>query len=147
VSSRIPFDEIVVGEELGPVETHISEKAVRNYCEDWNDPHPWYLEESPFGGPVAPPAFMAGLTCFQLLSTKFDARATIGAKTAYECLAPVPVGRIMTTTGRIADKYVKRGLEYVVIESTSYEEGGRPFRRGTDHILLSLERVDEDANE
>lgn len=143
MSSLIPFDQIVVGEELGPVETEISERAVQNYCKDWDDPNPSYLEDSPFGGPVAPPAFMAGLTGFQLLGTKFNARATIGVKTAHENLGPIGVGQKMVTKGRIADKYIKRGLEYVVIESTSYDESGRAFRRSSDHILLSLERVQE----
>lgn len=141
MSTLIPFDSIVVGIELGPVETDVSDKAMRAYCEDWEDPNPWYTEASPFGGPIAPPAFMAGLTGFQLLSTKFNTRATVGVKTAHENLAAVSVGQTMTTKGRITDKYVKRGLEYVVVESTSYDEQGTPFRHSTDHILLSFERV------
>lgn len=140
MSRRIPWEDVVVGTELGPVEARISERAVRRYCEDWDDPNPWYLEDSPFGGPVVPPAFLAGLTGFQLLATKFDSRATIGAKTAHENLAPLPVGETLVTKGWIADKYVKRGLEYVVVESTSYDSTGQAVRRSTDHILLSLER-------
>ena len=142
MSSLIPFDSIVVGTELGPVETDISVRAMEAYAKDWDDPNPWYTDSSPFGGPVAPPAFMAGLTGFQLLSTKFNTRATIGVKTAHENLAPVAVGQKMSTSGRITDKYIKRGLEYVVVESTSYDEAGNAFRRSTDHILLSLERVE-----
>ena len=145
MSRLIPFDDLAVGMELGPVETDVSERAITAYVKDWDDPNPWYVSESPFGAPVAPPAFMAGLLCFQLLATKFNARATIGVKTSYESLRPVTVGQKMITTGRIADKYIKRGLEYVVIESTSYDESGLAFRRGTDHVLLSLERVDADG--
>ena len=145
MSTAIPFDSLVIGTELGPVVTHVTEKAVRAYCEDWDDPEPLYLENSSFGGPIAPPAFMAGLACFRLLGSKFEARATIGVKTAHENLAPLPVGQKMTTRGVIADKYVKRGLEYVVIESASYDEQGRLFRRNVDHILLSLERVADTA--
>jgi hypothetical protein len=145
MSTAIPFDSLVIGTELGPVTTHVTAKAVKAYCEDWDDPNPLYLERSSLGGPIAPPAFMAGLACFRLLGTRFDARATIGVKTAHENLAPLPVGQTMTTRGVIADKYVKRGLEYVVIESTSYDEQGRTFRRSVDHILLSLERVADPA--
>lgn len=141
MSTAIPFESLKVGTELGPVTTDVSKRAVQAYCEDWSDPDPLYLQGSSAGGPIAPPAFMAGLACFQLLSSRFDARATIGVKTEHENLAPLPVGQTMTTRGVIADKYVKRGLEYVVIASTSYDEAGRPFRRSVDHILLSLERV------
>jgi N-terminal half of MaoC dehydratase len=140
MSDLLSFDALVVGETLGPIETRISEKAVRGYCEDWDDANPYYLEASPLGAPVAPAAFMAGLTGFRLLGSKYDASATIGVKTEHENLAPIPVGQTMRTKGIVADKYVKRGLEYVVIASTSYDEAGNAFRRSTDHILLSLKR-------
>jgi hypothetical protein len=141
----LSYDGLEVGQALGPVETRISEEAIRRYCQDWEDPNPYYLDTSPVGAPVAPPAFMAGLTGFQLLGSRYDARATIGVKTEHETLAPVPVGQVMTTRGVIAGKYVKRGLEYVVITSTSYDAAGRPFRRSTDHILLSLNRRADDG--
>lgn len=140
VSGAIPFDEIVVGQELGPIETPASANAVRRYCEDWQDPNPLYLEDSPFGGPVVPPAFMAGLTGFQLLATRYDARATIGAKTEHRNINPWRVDKKVTTRGRIADKYIKRGLEYVVVESTSVDEDGVEIRRSRDAILLAIER-------
>ncbi len=141
----LTYEALVVGEVLGPVRTRITEQAVRAYCDDWDDPNPCYLETSPVGGPVAPPAFMAGLTGFSLLGAKYDARATIGVKTSHENLAAIPVGQTMTTQGVVADKYIKRGLEYVVITSTSYDEAGRPFRRSADHILLSLKRRADDG--
>jgi hypothetical protein len=141
VSTLIPFDAITIGTELGPVQTVVSPESVRQYCQDWDDANAWYLSESPFGGPVAPPAFLAGLTCFQLLGSRYDARSTIGVQTSHRNLRPIPVGETLVTRGRIADKYIKRGLEYVVISSTSYASDGTPCRESTDHILLSLERV------
>lgn len=142
MSKLIPFESIRVGEELGPIDGIVSEEAVRHYREDFSDGNPWYSGPSPFGGPVAPPAFMAGLTAFRLLATKFNARATIGARTSHSNLVPLPVGQRMITKGRIAGKYIRRGLEYVVITSTSYSEDGTALRHSTDHILLSLERAE-----
>ena len=142
MSKLIPFDGIRVGEELGPVEDLVSAEIVRQYSEDFTDPNPWYSGPSPFGAPVMPPAYLAGLTAFRLLATKFNSRATIGAQTAHRNLAPLPVGQRMITTGTIAGKYVKRGLEYVVITSASRTADGTVVREGTDHILLSLERTE-----
>jgi hypothetical protein len=147
VSKLIPFDSIRVGEELGPVEDLVSADAVRQYCEDFSDRNPWYSGPSPFGAPVVPSAYLAGLTAFRLLATKFNSRATIGAQTSHRILAPLPVGQRMITKGKIADKYVKRGLEYVVITSTSYTADGTVFREGTDHILLSLERTEASSDD
>jgi hypothetical protein len=140
LSELIPFESIHVGEQLGPVEDLVSQESIRQYCEDWADSLSWYSASSPFGGPVAPPAYLAGVTGFRLLATKFNSRATIGAQTSHRNLAPLPVGQRMITRGVIADKYVKRGLEYVVVTSTSYREDGTAFRESTDHILLSLEK-------
>lgn len=143
MSKLIPFDAIAIGTELGPVETLVSPQIVQEYCRDWADPNPWYLSDSPFGGPVAPPALLAGLTCFQLLSSRYDARSTIGVQSAHRNLRPIPVGETLVTRGWIADKYVKRGLEYVVVSSVTYASDGAPCRESTDHILLSLERVQQ----
>ena len=141
MSTLIPFDAIAIGTELGPVETVVTPQRVREYCQDWDDQNPWYLTDSPFGGPVAPPAFLAGLTSFQLLGSHYDARSTIGVQTSHRNLRPIPVGETLVTRGWISDKYVKRGLEYVVVSSTTYAGDGTPCRESTDHILLSLERV------
>jgi hypothetical protein len=139
VSQLIPWESIDVGIALGPVETDISERAMYAYQQDWDDPNPWYTDASPWGAPVAPPAFMAGLTGFNLLATRFNTRATVGVKTMHENLAPVFTKQKMTTRGRVADKYIKRGREYVVVESSSYDQAGREFRRSCDHIILSFE--------
>lgn len=147
MSQLIPFESIRVGEELGPVEDPVSEDLVRQYCADWADGLSWYAASSPFGGPIAPPAYLAGLTAFRLLATKFNTRATIGTQTRHRNLAPLPVGQRMITRGVIADKYVKRGLEYVVVTSTSYREDGTAFRESTDHILLSLEATEAGSDD
>lgn len=145
MSKAIPFESLVVGAELGPVEHDVSGPTVADYSRDWEDPNPIYVDGSPdFDEPIAPPAFMAGLTGFRLLGTKYDTSATIGAQTEHENLGPLKVGQKMTTVGRIADKYIKRGLEYVVIESTSYDGAGKAFRRSRDHLLLSLERIPDE---
>jgi len=143
LSKYIPFESVVVGEPLGPIEYLADKGAVEQYCNDWKDYNTIYLEDSPFGGPVVPPAFRAGLDSFRLLATKFDSHATVGVKTEHEFINPAKVGRRLITTGKIADKFIKRGIEYVVIEYLTVDEDGTEIRRSVDHIALSVERVDE----
>lgn len=147
MSQNIPWDSVVVGMDLGELEHEITEKEINAYVRDWDDPNPWYTEASPWGAPVLPPAFNAGLSCFALLASQFNARATVGVKSNHENLKPVTVPQKITTKGRLADKYVKRGYEYVIVESTSYDAQGTAFRRGNDHILLSFEKVDDSGAE
>ena len=58
----------------------------------------------------------------------------------HENLKPIRVGETMRTEGRIVDKYIKRGLEYVIVEYTAFNEAGEPIRHSRDDILLGLER-------
>jgi len=142
MSPAIPFDQITIGEELGPWSTTVTPQVVQDYCDDWDDHNPMYLTGTADGGPpIVPPAYMAGLFCFRLLGMKYNAGATIGAQTEHENLRPVRVGETLTAQGHIAEKYIRRGLEYVVVESTVSDEAGQVIRRSRDHILLSLERV------
>ena len=141
MSKAIPFESIIIGEALGPIEYPVDEDAVKQYCHDWKDYNPIYLEDSPFGGPVIPPAYRAGLDSFRLLATKYDSHATVGVKTEHEFINPAKVGKRLITTGKIADKYIKRGLEYVVIEYLTVDEDGVEIRRSVDHIALSIERI------
>jgi hypothetical protein len=142
VSRAIPFDQIMVGEMLGPWSTTVTPQVVQEYCDDWNDHNPLYLKGTADGGPpVVPPAFMAGLFCFRLLGMKYNAAATIGAQTEHENVRAALVGETLIAEGRIAGKYIKRGLEYVIVGSTVHDSAGHLIRRSRDHILLSLERV------
>lgn len=142
MTTNIPFDQVVVGEELGPWLIEITEEVVRQYCEDWDDPNPLYLRAGPDGGPpITPPAFMAGLASFRLLGRKYNSEATVGAQSEHENLKPIRVGEVMRTEGRIVEKYIKRGLEYVIVDYTAYNEAGEPIRNSRDHILLGLERT------
>jgi hypothetical protein len=140
MSTNMPFDQIVVGEELGPWLIEITPDVVRQYCEDWADPNPLYLEGTSDGGPpVAPPAFMAGLASFRLLGRKYNAQSTVGAQSEHENLKAIRVGETLRAEGRIVEKYIKRGLEYVIVEYTAYNDAGEPIRHSRDHILLGLE--------
>lgn len=141
MSKAIPFESIIIGEALGPIEYPVDEDAVKRYCNDWKDYNPIYLEDSPFGGPVIPPAYRAGLDSFRLLATKYDSHATVGVKTEHEFINPAKVGKRLITTGKITEKYIKRGIEYVVIEYSMVDEDGVEIRRSVDHIALSVERM------
>lgn len=140
MSKDIPFESITVGEMLGPIEYVVEKDDVNQYCDDWKDDNPMYLENSPFGGPVVPPAFRAGLDSFRLLATKYDAHATLGVTTEHEFINPLRIGKRLIVTGKISDKYIKRGIEYVIIDYSTVDESGLKIRESVDHIALSVER-------
>ncbi len=140
-SKDIPFDDIIIGQQLGPAEIPVNEETVSDYFAEFKDDNPIYLNDSPFGGPVVPPLFQATLHDLRLLGTKWDTHATVPSKTQHELLNPAIVGEGLSATGTIIDKYIKRGREYVVVQSLIVDENGLEIRRCLDHVLLSLERT------
>ena len=139
MSKYIPFQDIKIGETLGPWEITITKQAMEQYCKEYDDPNPMYTDNSPFGFPVVPPAFLATYWDLRLLHTKYDAHATVPFKTEQEFINPARVGKRLIANGKIVDKYVKNGLEYIVIESTLVDEDGILIRKMTDHASLGLE--------
>jgi len=137
---EIPFDDIQIGETYGPAELLMDETLVKEYCEDHDDYNPIYLTDSPFGGPVIPTSYKASLQCQWAMRTKYDVHATIPARSEQEYLNPARVGATLITTARLNAKYLKRGLEYVVLESQTLDQNGVRIRHGLEHLLVGLER-------
>jgi hypothetical protein len=137
---EIPFEDIQIGESYGPVELLMDETLVKEYCEDHDDDNPIYLTDSPFGGPVVPTAYKASLQCQWAMGTKYDLHATIPARSEQEYLNPASVGSTLKTTARLNAKYLKRGLEYVVLESETVDQNNVRIRHGLEHLLVGLKK-------
>jgi len=142
MSKEIPFAELEIGMKFGPIPFIADEKGIERYCAEMKDPNPWYLKESPFGGAVVPPLFQATLVGLRMMGTRHDTHATVPTKLIQKNIRPARVGEKLTFSGTLVKKYIKRGMEYAVIESVIVDESGNEIRRVTDHFLLSLEKVD-----
>jgi len=143
MSKDIPFDELKIGDKYGPVEFDTSAKAIGQYCDEMRDHNPIYLKDSPFGGPVVPPLLSATLLGLRMVGTQYDSHATVPTQLIQKNVCSAKVGEKLTLSGTLIDKYIKRGLEYAVIESVLTDEKGKVVRHVTDHFLLSLERRPE----
>jgi hypothetical protein len=92
---------------------------------------------------VVPPLLSATLLGLSMIGTKYDSHATVPTRLIQKNIRPTKVGEKLMLSGTLIDKYIKRGLEYAVIESVLTDEGGKVVRRVIDHFLLSLERRPE----
>jgi acyl dehydratase len=67
---------------------------------------------------------------------KFDKwptlKAGIWAKSEHEFLKPMKVGSKVFIRGKVADKYIKRGREYVVTEYQAVDENGEVLLRSRE---------------
>ena len=84
--------------------------------------------------------YMATLLGTRALRTLYDTHATVPARLSQKNINPARLDKKLFLNGLLVDKHIKRGLEYVAVESLMTAEAGIEIRRTTDHFLLSLEK-------
>jgi len=136
-----PSDEIYVGRDFGRHDIAITPESVAHYSEAVDDHNPMYGGASPFGGPVAPGLLLhsevyeyrtppEGGVPSWYLPTVFG---NLHARQEWELFRHIMVGEEIYTRSFIADRYVKRGRDYVVNEILYHALDGAVLARGRTH--------------
>ena len=114
-----------IGDEFEPIEITITEEMVERNAWANDDYNPWYMEDSPFGGRIVSPTFLM----------QFDPRLFYGyyayppggslhAGEEFEFIKPLKIGKKIKITGRLVERYVKRGRDYFIAELLVVDEDG-----------------------
>jgi acyl dehydratase len=124
------FDEIVVGEELGPLSYEVTPEKLAAFREATLDP-------------AAVMITIAAKDYAYLLWAEYEEIISINAK--HEAwYAKVPVaGDTVTARGRIAERYVRRGRRYLIIETRSVDQHGAELCR--NRVTLLMGAVDDQS--
>ncbi len=114
-----------VGDEYKPVEITITEEMVESNVFANDDYNPWYMEDSPFGGRIAPPTILAPIV-FSLIRSYYTSTSLPGphAQQEFEFINPLKIGKKVKLTGRLVDRYSRRGSDYLVSEFLVVDEDG-----------------------
>ncbi len=106
------YEEIQVGETLGSYEYLFTQEMLDMFRESVDDPDASF----------ATLAVKHDATAFELAYN--DQTGTINAANEVEFhAAPIP-GKVIKVTGRVADKYLRKDLPYIVLEATAVDEDG-----------------------
>jgi acyl dehydratase len=129
---RLLFGEFFIGMEL-PGYTHtVTGEQIDEYCASLGEDNPIYLDdeaarEAGFEGRVAPPMMVRDYAHFQNVFTGFKKTLpahSIHAAGEYDFINPVRPGDIVTTTGKVIDKYIKKDRKYLCFELISKNQNG-----------------------
>ncbi len=137
MSKYIPWEELKIGDQYGPVELPYLDRYFTCEMEELS---PIHTKESPWGGPVYPAMYMGTLLGLRMIGSRYDSHATVPARLYQKNLNPARLDKKLFLSGRLVDKYIKRGLEYAAVESRMTDEDGLEIRQTIDYFLLSLER-------
>jgi len=139
MKKKLNYQNIEVGEELGKKEVLITDEMIQACANAIESKHPWYFEDSPFGGRIAPPTIFDNDT-LRMLDEKYDRFGSIHTRQVWEFKNPAKLGKRITLNARIIDKYIKRGRGYVTMELAAIDEDGLEICRGSHTSLISLEK-------
>lgn len=133
--------DIYVGRDFGRHDFVVDAAEVEQYCDAVDDHNPIYTGASPFGGPVAPALVRHSEVYAYREHPKAGAPewyldnlyGNLHARQEWELFRPIMVGDAVYTRSFIADRYVKRGRDYVVNEVLYFGADGDLRMRGRTH--------------
>ncbi len=130
---RAAFEKLEVGVPVGPTVRLLDAETVRRYADSLGTGNPWFVKDSPFGGPIVPPCILENIAADlgnRALSQLETKGGGLFAGIEVEYLKPVPVGTTVTVLGRVADKYIRRDKYYLVTEFHVQDEAGTEVMTG-----------------
>lgn len=125
--------DVYAGKDLGTLDLTITEAMVQHYIRGLDEPNPWYTDDSPFGGPVAPAII------FQDIGSRFkgwyldNLFGNLWVRQEWNIHAPTRIGQTLHCHASVADRYRKRHREVVAQELWVHDDAGNLVARGVHH--------------
>jgi hypothetical protein len=119
----LDFETIDVGEEYGPLSYVLTSEKLATFRQVVGDPEAVFPT-------------IASKDYANLFSTRYEQPGFVNAKHESWYLSPPDEGETITTTGRLADKYVRRGRAYLVVATRSVGADQRPIVRSKTTLTL-----------
>lgn len=132
------WESLTVGQVLGPVSYKVTDRVVDAFCQATEEMHPWYTKGSPFGGRIAPPVLTGG--DYSKLMADMGYNLGYHARHHAESLAPLRLGDELTVTGRMKDKFQRRGLRYFALDYQATNQRGEVAYRRTITTTVGVVR-------
>ena len=126
---KLTYEALEVGEEFASDEQLVLPEDVETYAFAVEDHHPWFLEDSPFGGAIAHPTLL-GNQALRMRHGRYIVHAGLHAKMDFEFLEPIRPGVRTRSRGKVVDKYERGGKPYMVTEFVTEDENGTTLVRG-----------------
>jgi len=136
---RATYEDIEVGRDLGTLQWIITDEDIEKQCRIDEDYDPLFSSEVSGADRIAPPQIQYRPPRW-LLSRNYNVRGVF-YRWDFENLAPLKPGVDITVSGRITNKWIARGREFVEFEAIGKDPDGRElFRTRRTHVLDVINR-------
>jgi hypothetical protein len=125
LDAKLAFHDIPIGADLGSVDYEITDSLARRHLQSTHQ------TEYPTEGDLSfAPASILASDGIRLAETRYDISESVHAGQRLEVLDLPIVGSTVTVSGRLTDKFERKGRQYVVMETDSRDDRGRLLARG-----------------
>jgi len=131
------YEAVEAGQRLGPIQYRVDPELVRGQLRAVGQPVPVFLTDPAIDTLLIEPSLYAR-NYIRLLRADFMVEGVIHSRSELALKRPARAGQLLTVTGRVAEKYLRRGRPYVVIESETFDESGGEVSRERNTLLLTL---------
>ena len=125
---ELDWEALEVGETFEKFEYLLTQEMIDTYREGVMDP------EASF-------PTIAHKVDVRQYNDKYTDAGSVNARCAFHCYNPPRAGKKLTVTAWIADKYLRRGKNYIVTEAVSVDEDGKLIDRVITHALKQPSEV------
>lgn len=137
-------DGIEPGLDLGTRELVITADWIEKYMGSIDERNPWYTDDSPFGGAIAPCAVLNyEMELFDGWHPPGISGRILSTGQTWEFRGPIWPGQRVILKGRVQDRYLKRGREYISMQASAYDEEGKLLCRTVTTHAWPVAGVDE----
>lgn len=124
-------DEMEVGHTFSPLVFPIDEDLIAKYVGTVGDRDPLHRDpalarRAGYQGIVAPPTIAALYVLKAYRTDCLPPRGGVHLRQRFKFHRPIVAGDVLTVQARVADKYVKKGKQFLIIESTARNGRGEP---------------------
>lgn len=118
-----------VGDQLGPFEYTITEAMADIHMAAINNSDPLFKDPLSDGRRMVPPCFTAQDYVYLMVQKGIWGSGGIHTNQESEFYNPACIGQRVVCSGKIAERYVRKGKNFLVIEYQIDEIGGLPLAR------------------
>lgn len=131
------YDDLDAGDSLDKVSFEISPLLVYCYGKLFDDDELMRLASAPAGTPIGDPTLLilCGILRGLIRTSAQPPPGGILARQDFEFASPILLASTVTASPLIADKYNKRGRNYVALRADLVDEGERQLGAVESHII------------
>jgi len=124
------WEDLIPGTVTGSIEFVVTDQMIDEYLDAMEFSHAWFTTgAAPYATRIAPTDLVAKLAMTDVFQNYIhrELGPNMRARQAFQFYAPIRAGAKVKATGRLTEKYEKRGKRFVTLEALFTDEKDNPL--------------------